>query len=422
MYEHDLSNLFRNVEYQYDVFISYSSAQESEARAVYELLRPEMSVFFAPETLNALNYEPGQYVQVLSDSLTQSCQALVLLSSNFLESSWCQLEMYGYFNLLLDEEHRSLWVAILEEGIDRQIGGQFVPLLSSRDEAVERVRRRFSEAALRVGDRFAEREPPKMFIDLPLYELYEPPSASNRPPWGKDSRSPHGVPGAPPFQIYEKMVREYMVQLSRRRAGKEFDPYAPEEEDELVLSIPMMGVGEQYQYMKAAARRDAEEMLRLGFLGHSGSGGGRLDGRYMFARSVQARLRGAAHEELDLDEAFGRICMGQLDMINQLEQVIQRNEKSTLSNFYKVELAKAKYLAKDYDGALAVLEPLKIKHGAKLVNDACMARLGKLPDTEREANARSEVRIDDVRMRSSMEDRDQLDFWAEGLELAGYRR
>lgn len=418
MNEPDFANLLSHVEYQYDVFISYSSVQESEARAIYESLRSEMTVFFAPETLNVLDYEPGQYVEVLTDSLTQSCQVLVLLSKSFLESAWCQLELYGYFSLMLEEEGRRLWIGILEEGIDRQIDGQFVPLLSSRDEAIEKVRQRFREAALQVGERFAEIVPPKMFVDLPLYEFYEPPSAGNRPPWGKDSRSPHGIPGAPPYRVYEKMVREYMVQLSRCRAGKEYDPFS-QEDDELVLSIPMSGVGEQYQYMKTAARRDAEELLRLGFLGHSGSG--RLDGRYMFARSVQARLRGETHEELDLHDAFGRICMGQLEEIDRLEQAIQRNSTSSLLNFYKIELARAKYLAKDYHGALAVLEPLEIQYEAKLVQDACLARLGKLPDEEREMNARSEVRVDAVRMRSSMEDRNQLDFWAEGLEMAGYR-
>jgi hypothetical protein len=90
--------------------------------------------------------------------------------------------------------------------------------------------------------------------------------------------------------------------------------------------------------------------------------------------------------------------------------------------FYKIELAKAKYLAEDYEGALSVLQPLKIRYEAKLVRDACLARLEKLTNTEREANHQSDVRIDRVRMRSSMEDREQLDFWAEGLNLAGYQQ
>ena len=214
MSELDLPDWDRRVTYQYDVFISYSSVQESEAHNLYRSLEPELSVFFAPETLKSLDYEPGQYVEVLKDSLTQSCQAIVLLSERFPESSWCQLEMYGYFHLCLAEEHRRLWVVPLEEGVERQIGGQFVPLIRSREQAIESLKQRARKGDIAPGDRFADHMPPKMFVDLPLYELYEPPSASNRPPWGKDSRSPHGIPGAPPFEIYEIMVREYMVQLS----------------------------------------------------------------------------------------------------------------------------------------------------------------------------------------------------------------
>jgi hypothetical protein len=62
MNDPDFASLLSRVEYQYDVFISYSSVQESEARAIYESLRSEMKVFFAPESLNELDYEPGQYV------------------------------------------------------------------------------------------------------------------------------------------------------------------------------------------------------------------------------------------------------------------------------------------------------------------------------------------------------------------------
>ena len=113
--------------------------------------------------------------------------------------------------------------------------------------------------------------------------------------------------------------------------------------------------------------------------------------------------------------------MGQLEEIHQLEKAIDRNQGNSLLVFYKVELARARYLTKDYRSALEVLEPLRIAFEAKLVRDACLARLGELSDAEREANRNSDVRIDQVRMRSSMEDRDQLDFWAQGLRLVGYR-
>jgi hypothetical protein len=215
------------------------------------------------------------------------------------------------------------------------------------------------------------------------------------------------------------MVRETMIQLARRRGGKPPDPFSQDDE-ELVLSIPMQGVSERYSFLSTAARRDAEALLRLGFLGYSGRG--RLDGRAMFARSIQARLQGKKHGELDLHDAFGRICMGQLEEIDRLEQAIARNETANDLIFYRIELARAKYLAKDYTGALAVLETIANDDEAKLVREACLARLGQLADEQRDTNAQSAVRVDALRMRSAIEDRAQLDFWAEGLELAGYRR
>jgi hypothetical protein len=198
MHAPDVSALLSRLAYRYDVFISYSASREAEARGIYDALRSQMTVFYAPEFLPLLSHVPDQYVEVLSEALTQSCQVLVLLSKSFLDSAWCQLELYGAFNLMLAHDARRLWIGILEAGMEREIGRQFVPLLCEPDVAVAKVRQRFHEAEVKVGDRFASQTPPKLFAPLPLYELYEPPSARRRPPWGKDARAPHGVPGAPP--------------------------------------------------------------------------------------------------------------------------------------------------------------------------------------------------------------------------------
>jgi hypothetical protein len=69
-----------------------------------------------------------------------------------------------------------------------------------------------------------------------------------------------------------------------------------------------------------------------------------------------------------------------------------------------------------------VLETIANDDEAKLVREACLARLGQLADGQRGTNAQSAVRVDAIRMRSAIEGRAQLDFWAEDLELAGYRR
>jgi len=408
--------------YRYDLFISYSATQETDARAIHRMLDHEMAVFFAPETLPTIDYEPEQYVEVLTESLAASCQVLVLLSEKFLESSWCQLELYGYLNLCLADEARRLWIVALDPGIEKKIGGQFVPLICSRDDAIARIRQRHKEGALKAGD-VVDHRPPRMFVALPLYELYEPPGTRRRPPWGKDARAPHGMPGAPPFDIYEKLVREYMVQLSRRRADKTPDPLSlDEEEHDLRLSIPMQGVAKKYDYMSRAARSDADDLLRMGFLGHTGNSA-RLDGRYMFARSMQAQLQGRRNWEVDVWDPLGRIWMGQLGEIHRLEQAIAAapSPSSIHVLVFKVELARAKYLTKDYAGALEVLEALDIEGEARLVQQCCLARLGRLTDAERTANRNSDVRVTHIRMHSPLEDRDQLDFWAEGLKMAGYR-
>ncbi len=408
--------LSERITYRYDLFISYSSGQNKDALALYEELSKSMTVFYAPITLQTLEHQPGQYVEVLTGALMQSCQVLVLLSESYLESSWCQLELYGYFNLYLEELKRRIWVVALEQDIEKEIVGQFVPLIFNREEALENLINRFQEKEISLGDKFAEYDPPKLFTDLPLYERYEPPTSGNRPPWGKNSRSPHGVPGAPPFEVYQQLVRECMVQLKRQGDN-------PFEQKEIELSIPMIGIDERYDYMKKAAREDAQYMNSMGLSPYAGTA--KLNIRDLFAKMMQAHFhKQEITHEMDCHEAFARICMGDLDEgIDKMEKAIEQDPDSPHLKLYIIELARAKYSAKDFKGALSILETMDIKFEAeKLIQAAALARLGELSDAEKERNRKSDVSVNRIRMLSLMEDREQLDYWAEGLELAGYAK
>jgi hypothetical protein len=403
------------ISYQYDLFISYSSGQAKQAEAIYHRLSKSMMVFYAPISLKTLEHTPNQYVEVLSDALRQSCQVLVLLSESYLDSSWCILELNGYFNLFLEEPKRRMAIIPIEPEIDKKVAGQFVPLIYPKKEALQKVKQHYDNKIITVGEKFADRIPPKLFLDLPLYERYEPPTRNNRPPWGKDSRSPHGIPGAPPYEIYQQLVREYMVQILR---GK----YNIFELDKLELSIPMLGVDERYNYIKRDARMDASSLNNLGYSPYSGTA--KLNGRDMFAKAMKAyRNRSEITEETDFHEAFGKICMGNLDEgIKKMEMAIEENPGISNLKFYKIELARAKLISKDFAGAIKELDTIEIEYEPEiLVRAAALARLGKLSEKEKQKNRSSGISLNKIRMWSLLENRKQLDYWIESLELAGYK-
>jgi hypothetical protein len=64
-------------------------------------------------------------------------------------------------------------------------------------------------------------------------------------------------------------------------------------------------------------------------------------------------------------------------------------------------------------------EPLSQR--AYLVRAASLARLGRLSNEEVEKNRTSEIRVNNIRIDSEIERREDLDFWATGLEMAGFR-
>ncbi len=65
------------------------------------------------------------------------------------------------------------------------------------------------------------------------------------------------MPGAPPYEVYESLVREYMVQMLRRgRWGILAGP-----SDQPGLEVPMDGFDPRYHRLSRRAKEDAEYLL-----------------------------------------------------------------------------------------------------------------------------------------------------------------
>jgi len=416
MPDQDISNILSSfgerLRYQHDVFISYSTRQETQARQLFEdLTAKNLETFFAPMSLKPDELTPNQFIDRLEAALFQSRQAVVLLSQSFLDSSWCMLEMQGYFGLVCGERNRRLWIVPIE-AVDNQLMGQLVPFIYNREmrELVGDIRRAADHAPIRVGDEFAGFELPKMFVELPLREFYEPPTRGNRPPWGKDHRSPHGVPGAPDYHVYERLVREYMVQIMRGREPG-------------YLEIPVQAVAERYAYMPKEAKRDAQTLINMGVSPYQRPYTRSLGD---WLREIEAaRAQGQDSAEMDCLEGMARANAGQFDEGIRLMKIGLDAAKDNLRarEHYLVEIAKADHLARRFEVALADLEQLtgNLSPNAGLVRDASLARLSRLSQEAIEKNRASRIRINDIRIDSPIERRQDLDFWAASLERAGFR-
>jgi tetratricopeptide (TPR) repeat protein len=239
--------------YLHDVFVSYSTRQEDAAQRIAEALKEEgLSTFFAPVGIQKyIDAErTGQYTNPLQTALGRSCHCVALISQSYLDSAWCLLEMWGFFNLLSRQGRRTLRLYCLED-VGERIPARIRGLVfkgteqSLVDELVK------ASAALKHGEDIGDRGGREgCFAPLRLREFYEPPGRSARPPWRKDSRSPHGLPGGPSYDLYADLVREYMVQIMRGQ-----DPV------NLAVGISLPpGLAS----ITRTARRDAERLIALG--------------------------------------------------------------------------------------------------------------------------------------------------------------
>jgi len=87
--------------YQFDVFLSYSKKNERIAKKLYKFLtKNDFAVFFAPMALKDAELKKyNRWVDPLNQGLQHSCNFIALMSSTYLASSWCLLELFGFRNL-----------------------------------------------------------------------------------------------------------------------------------------------------------------------------------------------------------------------------------------------------------------------------------------------------------------------------------
>jgi hypothetical protein len=406
-----LSSFNEHLCYQHDVFISYSSAQETQARQIFEDLKAKnLNPFFAPISLKQDQLTPNQFVDRLEEALFQSCQVVVVLSESFLDSSWCMLELHGYFGLATEDRNRRLWIVPIDAA-DNQLMGQLVPFIYDKGlkELVIDISLAAAEGQIRIGDQFAKYKLPDMFVELPLREFYEPPTRGNRPPWGKDDRSPHGIPGAPNYHVYERLVREYMVKILRgSKPG--------------YLEIPIASVSKQYSYMPDEARQDAQKLINLGVSPFQRPYTRALGD---WLREIeQARAQGQDPAEMDCLEGAALANAGQFDKgIGLMKKGLTAGGESMHDRkYYIYKIARAEHLAHRFEASLQFLElhAENLSPSALLVRSASLARLGRLSDKEIEENGNSNTRINAIRIKSEIERRKDLDFWAASLQMAGF--
>ncbi|TFG20230.1 MAG: toll/interleukin-1 receptor domain-containing protein [Promethearchaeota archaeon] len=215
--ENDEINLaFQKItRYQYDVFISYSKKNERYAEKLYKILREnDFTAFFAPQSLKdneLLRY--NRWVNPLNQGMQHSCNFIALMSSTYLASSWCLLELLGFRNLQKGNSQRNMNIYAIEEVSDVILDEFKSTFLTSHvnnfDEFLKYFVNIMGESTLKKGD-LLQPLTPRTFVPLPLREKY-----GLTAPWGKDSQTPGGHPAGPSYIEYEDTVRELMVKVLR---------------------------------------------------------------------------------------------------------------------------------------------------------------------------------------------------------------
>jgi hypothetical protein len=201
--------------YQYDVFISYSKKNERNAEKLNKfLIKNDFTVFFAPKALKDDELQRyNRWVNPLNQGMQHSCNFIALMSSTYLTSSWCLLELFGFRNLKKVNPERDMNIYAIEDVTD-DILDEFQSLFLNQlvknfDELLEYFISILKRSSLKKGD-LLQPIAPRTFIPLPLREKY-----GLTAPWGKDSQTPGGHPAGPPYIEYEDVVRELMVKVLR---------------------------------------------------------------------------------------------------------------------------------------------------------------------------------------------------------------
>ena len=400
---------------QHDLFLSYSWSDGQWARTLYDELTGAMKVFFAPVDLpHDLQCQARfQFANLLMDSLMRTAHCVALLSPQYLESAWCQLEMQGFANLHRRDPARRLWIFEIEPCLDALpsalrglvFAGDRTSLLGSITQVVSRGER---PRGFDIG------MPPKPCLPgLPLRRLYTPPKPA---PWGFESQS-RGLPGAPPYEVYESLVREYMVQMLRR--GKWGLLAGPDDQPQ--LEIPMDGLDDRYQRLTHRAKEDAEHLLSLQVDPFS-------DRRRYSDINVELMLALGDREGSEQDlraMAECRSYMGPESCREALDIAGRQLAAGADPAGYRMIRARAHYLLHDYATAAEVIDA---DGGARFTAEhlllaAARAQTGDVDGAAAAvAVALAEdlgLNLADLRLNTMIEEDEDIEHWMEGLALAG---
>jgi len=414
-----LSNIENRV--RFDVFISYSSANNDAAHKLLDALKATgIKCFFAPNDINRFVYDDAedQFVSPLKNALIRSCQCVALLSKAYLASAWCELELIGAFNLSKPKGRRTLHLYQLEEVKDQVIGQLHGYIRDGTfDDVVRAVVKAKNASDLKVGTNLGN-NPRQPFVDLPLRKYYEPPGAAPRAPWGFDSRSPRATPGAPSYSSYQDLVREYMVQINR--LGGPPSPFEENRELELKLVIP--NLPDKYAFINKRAREDANRLLREGVSPTPW----RPSFRDIWADASEARDQQG--DTADVQNRFGLVKFWEgnwQQALNCFQKAVQmRNPPDDADVAY---LAATYYQMKDYQKAADLLAPLSGKKHFLVAKVLVMilARLGRVEEAARQRDIVMGIAPDFNLLQERVDTwflkNKDLEHWIEGLNLAGFR-
>jgi hypothetical protein len=400
---------------QHDVFLSFSWSDDAKAHAMYSDLSGAMKVFFAPVNLplEVQRQARFQFANLLVEAMTRSAHFVALLSARYLESAWCRLEMHGFANLHRRDSARRIWLFEIEpcrETLPAPLRGL---VFDGDREALLRILQRMVASGERPRGYDIGMPPRPCLPGLPLRRLYPPPK---RAPWGFESQS-RGMPGAPPYEVYESMVREYMVQMLRR--GRWGILAGPSDQPE--LEVPMDGLDPRHQRLTHRAKEDAEYLLGLKVDPYS-------DRRRYSDICAELMLKMGAEGENAYDLRAMAECRSHMgaDSCREALEIANRQLKAGADPAgYREICARSRYLLREYQAAIEVLqvESDTLNSNELLLLAAASAQLG---DTGRAKVAVAAalakepgLNLSELRLHTMLEVDEDIEHWLAGLELAG---
>jgi len=320
--------------------------------------------------------------------------------------------MWGFFNLQGDEPRRTLTIYPLGDS-DNQVPGRLRDMIfhDQKADLVDHIAELSQASTLVRGQALRTSPKIELFDPLPLREFYEPPGAAPSPPWKKDHRSPLGHPGGPPYDLYEDLVREYMIQIKRG--------YPPG-----MLKVEMERLAVDYAYIAKKADADARKLINLDLSPFSGK---RVPSLGLMARDVnQAELQGNDNPELFARTGFIVLHLGDYKIAARELTTALENYPEKPSNWV-ANLAQAYWGSGDPQIGLDAIEKYQPEPMSPLlrVQAVCLGAVGRFAEAQQVvAQAMREdpdYSLADERLNTYYENDNELERWLTALTNAGFQ-